>query len=64
MVCIPKEQIDKVNPIGGAFAVAENMVLEAYDLGVSSCIVGRAVATFTQPEMACLLKKWVLDENY
>lgn len=64
MVCIQKSQIDKVNPIGGAFAVAENMVLEAYDIGVSSCIVGRAVATFSQPEMTSLLDNWGLDDHY
>ena len=31
---------------------------------MSSCIVGRAEATFEHPEMAKLFKKWNLDEEY
>lgn len=64
IVCIPKARKDQVNAIGSAFVCAENMVLEAYDLGVSSCIVGRAEATFNHPEMAEYLKQWQLDEEY
>ena len=37
------------------------MVLEAYDLGVSSCIVGRAEDTFAHPEMKSLLHQWGLS---
>ena len=54
----------KVNGIGAAFVSAQNMVLEAYALGVSSCIVGRAEATFSHPEMAALLPAWGLEEDY
>lgn len=64
MVCIRRDGFDKVNPIGSAFCCAENMVLEAYDLGVSSCIVGRAEATFRFPEMQALLDEWGLDPDY
>lgn len=64
IVCIPKDRKTMVNAIGSAFVCAENMVLEAYDLGVSSCIVGRAEATFENPEMNALLAKWGLDEEY
>ena len=64
IVCVPKAMAAKVNGIGAAFVCAENMVLEAYDLGVSSCIVGRAEATFSHPEMAELLSQWGLDEGY
>ena len=64
IVCIQKARKTLVNQIGSAFLCAQNMVLEAYDLGVSSCIVGRAEATFEHPEMAKLLKKWNLDEEY
>lgn len=63
IVCVPKQMAAKVNGIGSAFVCAENMVLEAYDLGVSSCIVGRAEATFSHPEMAELLPAWGLDEG-
>lgn len=64
IVCVPKYMAAKVNGIGAAFVSAENMVIEAYTLGVSSCIVGRAEATFSHPEMAALLPKWGLEEDY
>lgn len=64
IVCIPRQMSTKANGIGSAFVCAENMVLEAYDLGISSCIVGRAETTFSNPEIASLLSKWGLDEDY
>lgn len=64
MVCIQKDHTKMVNPVGAAFVCAENMVLEAMDLGVSSCIVGRGEATFAHPEMRKYLDGWGLDENY
>ena len=64
MVCIQRARKDQVNQIGSAFVCAENMVLEAYDLGVSSVIVGRAEATFANPYMQALLDKWGLDPAY
>lgn len=64
IICVPKTKKDQVNCIGSAFVCAQNMVLEAYDLGVSSVIVGRAEATFKNHEMEALLKIWNLDENF
>lgn len=64
IVCIRKAQKAAVNAIGSAFVCAENMVMEAYALGVSSCIVGRAEATFAQEDMQALLEKWGLDAEY
>ena len=64
VVCTTKTMAQKVNGIGSAFVCAENMVLEAYDLGVSSCIVGRAADTFAHPEIAAELAKWNLGEEY
>ena len=63
IVFVPKGMAARVNGIGSAFACAENMVLEAFDLGVSSCIVGRAQDTFAHPEMAALLPEWGLSEE-
>ena len=63
IVCVNKSFAGAVNGIGSAFVVAENMVLEAMNLGVSSCIVGRAGATFEQPGMAELLGEWGLGED-
>lgn len=62
IVCVAEGMKAKVNGIGSAFVCAENMVLQAFDLGVSSCIVGRAEATFSQPEMTELLKSWDIGE--
>ena len=64
MVCIQREKAAKVNAIGSAFVCAENMVLEAYDLGISSCIVGRAEATFANPGMQELLDGWGLAPEF
>ena len=64
MVCIQRDKITQVNAVGSAFICAQNMVLEAYDLDIASCIVGRAEATFKHPQMNQLLSKWGLDENY
>jgi len=64
IVCVPEARKSFVNVIGSAFVCAENMVLEAYSLGVSSCIVGRAEATFRHPEIAALREKWDLDKDY
>lgn len=64
IVCVTKRMAQRVNGIGAAFVCAQNMVMEAYDLDVASCIVGRAEATFQHSEMKELLKKWGLDEEY
>ena len=64
IVCVKERMKTMVNGIGSAFVCAENMILEAYDLGISSCIVGRAEATFAKPEMKALLAKWGIDEEY
>lgn len=64
IVCVREDMKQKVNGIGSAFVCAQNMILEAYDLGVSSCIVGRAEDTFAHPETAALLKKWGVADGY
>lgn len=64
MVCIKRASKRAVNAIGSAFVCAENMVLEACALGVSSVIVGRAEATFSKPGMQELLDQWGLDPEY
>lgn len=64
MVCISRASKSYVNAIGSAFVCAENMVLMAHELGVGSCIVGRAEATFEKPGMQEILDKWGLDRDY
>lgn len=62
IVCVPERSKAYVNGIGSAFVCAENMVMAAYSLGVSSCIVGRAEPTFANPEMQELWNEWGLEE--
>ena len=64
IVCIGKSMKNYVNGIGAAFVTAQNMVMQAYSMGVSSCIVGRAEATFEKPQVQSLLTDWGLDEEY
>ena len=47
-----------------AFCCAENMVLRATELGISSCIVSRGEETFMGSEGQELLKEWGVPENY
>lgn len=50
--------------IADAFCCAENMVLQATELGISSCIISRGEETFVSPEGQELLKEWNVPENY
>ena len=50
--------------IPDAFCCAENMVLEATELGLASCIIARAEATFATPEGQALQKEWGVPEDY
>lgn len=47
-----------------AFCCAENMILQATELGLSSCIISRGEETFASPEGQKLLKEWEVPENY
>lgn len=47
-----------------AFCCAENMILQATELGIASCIISRGAETFISPEGQELLKKWEVPENY
>lgn len=47
-----------------AFCCAENMLLQATELGLASCIVSRGEETFESTEGQALLRKWGIPENY
>lgn len=49
--------------IPDAFCAAENMVLMATDLGISSCIIARGEETFANPEGARFLEQWGVPDN-
>ena len=63
IACISKQYAGAVNMIGTAFCGLENMVMEAHELGIGTCIVGRAQDTFAQPGMQDYLDKWGLPED-
>ncbi len=47
-----------------AFCIAENMILQATELGISSCIISRGEETFANTEGQALCKEWGVPENY
>lgn len=50
--------------VADAFCMAENMVLQATELGISSCIVSRGEETFGCDEGINLMKEWGVPDNY
>ena len=63
-LCIVFAQKNFLFGIPDAFCCAETMLMEAYDLGISSCIVSRAEETFDNEIGAAFLKEWGVPENY
>lgn len=63
-LCIVFAQMDFLYSIPDAFCCAENMVLMATALGLSSCIVARGEETFDSEAGAALLRAWGVPENY
>ena len=47
-----------------AFCCAENMVLQATEAGISSCIISRGEETFSGDDGKALLREWNVPENY
>lgn len=63
-LCIVFAQKNFLFSIPDAFCCAETMLMEAYDLGISSCIVSRAEETFDSEAGAALMREWGVPENY
>ena len=63
-LCIVFAQKNFMFGIPDAFCCAETMLMEAFDLGISSCIVSRAEETFDNETGAAMLKEWEVPENY
>ena len=63
-VCVVFARKNFLYSIPDAFCCAENMVLEATELGLASCIIARAEATFATPEGQELRQKWGVPEEY
>lgn len=63
-VCIVFAMKNFLYSIPDAFCCAENMVLEATELNLASCIIARAEATFATPEGQALQKEWGVPDDY
>ncbi|QCX34498.1 hypothetical protein FDN13_12735 [Caloramator sp. E03] len=63
-VCIVFSQKNFLFSIADSFCCATNMVLEATELGISSCIISRAEETFENELGQKLLKDWQISDNY
>ena len=63
-LCVVFAQRDFLYGIPDAFCCAQAMLMEAFDLGVSSCVVARAEETFDSAEGAALMAAWGVPENY
>lgn len=63
-VCVIFSPDNFLYSIPDAFCCAENMVLAAYALGISSCIIARAEETFASPLGKRLMEKWDIPMNY
>ena len=47
-----------------AFCMMENMILQATELGIASCIISRGYETFDSKEGRRLMKEWEVPESY
>lgn len=50
--------------VADAFCMAENMILQATELGIASCIISRGEETFASEEGEKLLKEWGVPDHY
>lgn len=50
--------------IADAFCMMENMVLQATELGIASCIVSRGYETFDSEEGRRWMREWEVPEEY
>lgn len=63
-VCVIFHRKDNIYSMADSFCCAENMILEAADLGVASAIIGRAEQTFDTDPGRQLMKEWDIPEDY
>ena len=50
--------------VADAFCIAENMILQATELGIASCIISRGEETFAGEEGKKLMKEWEVPDDY
>lgn len=47
-----------------AFCMMENMILQATELGIASCVISRGAETFDSEEGQSLMREWGVPEGY
>lgn len=47
-----------------AFCMMENMILQATELGIASCIISRGAETFDSEEGREMMREWEVPEGY
>lgn len=52
------------NAGGGQISMMENMILQATELGIASCIISRGTETFDSEEGQSLMREWGVPEGY
>ena len=57
-------QDDFMFRVADAFCCAENMILQATELGLASCIISRGKETFENERGRSFMKEWGVPENY
>ncbi len=57
-------QSDFMFRVADAYCCAENMILQATELGIASCIISRGEETFENVKGQQLLEKWNVPKNY
>lgn len=63
-VCVVFGPRNFLYSVPDAFCCAENMVLEATELGIASCIIARGEETFDNLEGEACLRQWNIPETY
>ena len=63
-VCVVFGPEDFLYSTADAFCCAENMILEAHSIGISSCIIARGEETFDNPEGRKILAQWEIPDGY
>ena len=63
VVCVFAQK-DFLFKTADAFCCAENMILQATELDIASCIISRGKETFDSDEGRRFMKKWNIPDNY
>ena len=63
-VCVVFAEKNFLYSVPDAFCAAENMVLQATELGISSCMIARGEETFDNDYGNHLLREWGVPESY